>query len=215
MFYNQITEHLFDNTQAKQMCYMSTDTNSENLEQTFAYSDTPPNTSPYAPTDTLTYIPTDTLTDAATDATTDATTDTLTDTPSDIPPEFYNPQKRPPTLDDIKKMCEAQNYKLDPEEFWGYYDGRGWTMGNAPMKNWKSAMLSWEKNHNKKATASGADVNTSEEDEYYNPESLRIPKKEYAQRRKAGESDDDICDDYRQRYWERMALEKSHGGESA
>lgn len=65
------------------------------------------------------------------------------------------PKKRfvKPTLDEVRAYCRERNNNVDPESFIAYYESNGWRVGKNPMKNWKSAIVTWERNgFNKKAT---------------------------------------------------------------
>lgn len=53
----------------------------------------------------------------------------------------------PPTLDEVKAECRKRGNSVDPEAFWAHYDSNGWRQGNGlPLKNWRSAIVTWEKN---------------------------------------------------------------------
>ena len=62
--------------------------------------------------------------------------------------EGEKPRKRfsPPTPDDVKKYCAERKNSIDPERFFDYYEANGWHIGKNPMKDWKAAVRSWEKN---------------------------------------------------------------------
>lgn len=51
-----------------------------------------------------------------------------------------------PTLEEIKKYCESRKNEVDPETFFNYYESNGWMVGNNPMRNWKSSIITWERN---------------------------------------------------------------------
>jgi hypothetical protein len=53
----------------------------------------------------------------------------------------------PPTLDEITGYCLDRKNKIDPEQFWAHYESNGWKVGKVPMKSWKGAVITWEKNH--------------------------------------------------------------------
>ena len=53
----------------------------------------------------------------------------------------------PPTLEEVKAYCEERNNKVDAEKFIAFYTSNGWRVGKNPMKNWKAAVISWEKNN--------------------------------------------------------------------
>ena len=51
-----------------------------------------------------------------------------------------------PTIAEIEQYCSEKGYEIDAEAFWNYYESKGWVVGKAPMKNWKSAVTNWAKN---------------------------------------------------------------------
>lgn len=54
----------------------------------------------------------------------------------------------PPTLDEVTKYCKERGNNIDPEEFIAHYTCRDWYIGktNRKIKDWKSAVVVWEKN---------------------------------------------------------------------
>jgi len=51
----------------------------------------------------------------------------------------------PPTIDEIKAYCKERNSRIDPEAFYSFYESKGWMIGKNKMKNWKMAIVTWEK----------------------------------------------------------------------
>lgn len=51
-----------------------------------------------------------------------------------------------PSLEDVKAYCEERKNNVDPERFVNYYTANGWKVGKNPMKDWKAAVRSWERN---------------------------------------------------------------------
>lgn len=51
----------------------------------------------------------------------------------------------PPTLEDVTSYCQERNNSVDPEAFIAFYESKGWKVGGAKMKNWKAAIITWEK----------------------------------------------------------------------
>ena len=51
-----------------------------------------------------------------------------------------------PTLEDVKAYCEERKNNVDAERFINYYTANGWKVGKNPMKDWKAAVRSWERN---------------------------------------------------------------------
>lgn len=54
-------------------------------------------------------------------------------------------QFRPPDLDDVRAYCAERGGKVDPERFFDYYTSNGWRVGKNPMKDWKAAVRTWER----------------------------------------------------------------------
>lgn len=50
-----------------------------------------------------------------------------------------------PTVEQIKEYCTERNNKIDPDYFFNYYQSKGWMIGKNKMKDWKSAVRTWEK----------------------------------------------------------------------
>ena len=64
---------------------------------------------------------------------------------TDIQPETRKRFKAP-TLDEVKAYCQERKNNIDPERFIDYYTAKGWKIGKQPMKDWKAAVRTWEKN---------------------------------------------------------------------
>ena len=54
-----------------------------------------------------------------------------------------------PTIEEIADYCAQRNNGIDPEEFFVFYESKGWCVGKSPMKKWKSAVITWEKKRRK------------------------------------------------------------------
>lgn len=55
----------------------------------------------------------------------------------------------PPTLDEIYAWIDKKGYTLDGEQFFDFYESKGWMVGRNKMKNWHSAMSTWDKRERK------------------------------------------------------------------
>lgn len=51
-----------------------------------------------------------------------------------------------PSLEEVKEYCAERKNNVDPERFINYYTANGWKVGKNPMKDWKAAIRSWERN---------------------------------------------------------------------
>lgn len=50
-----------------------------------------------------------------------------------------------PSIDEIRQYCISRNNSVDPEQFYNFYESKGWTIGKSPMKDWRAAVRTWEK----------------------------------------------------------------------
>ena len=67
-----------------------------------------------------------------------------------IPPDMEEskPLKRftAPTIEEVKEYCSERKNGVDAERFVNYYTANGWKVGKNPMKDWKAAVRTWERN---------------------------------------------------------------------
>jgi hypothetical protein len=52
----------------------------------------------------------------------------------------------PPTVEDVAAYCRERKNSVDPQRFVDHYSSNGWRVGRNPMKDWKAAVRTWEKN---------------------------------------------------------------------
>lgn len=50
-----------------------------------------------------------------------------------------------PTIDEVDAYCRQRGNNIDAEAFWSFYESKGWVVGKSPMKDWKRAVITWEK----------------------------------------------------------------------
>ena len=63
-----------------------------------------------------------------------------------------------PKLDEVKNYCILRKNNIDAEAFISFYESKGWFIGKNKMKNWKQAIVTWEKREYKKPTMSKLDA---------------------------------------------------------
>ena len=51
----------------------------------------------------------------------------------------------PPTVDEVFSYCQQRKNGIDAETFVAFYASKGWKVGNQPMKDWKQAVITWER----------------------------------------------------------------------
>ena len=51
-----------------------------------------------------------------------------------------------PTIEEVQAYCRERGNSVDANRFVDYYEANGWKVGKNPMKDWKAAIRTWEKN---------------------------------------------------------------------
>ena len=51
----------------------------------------------------------------------------------------------PPTVEEVRAYCKERKNNVDPEQFVAFYSSKGWMVGQNKMRNWKYAVITWEK----------------------------------------------------------------------
>lgn len=58
-----------------------------------------------------------------------------------------------PSIEEIKQYCLERNNGIDAEQFFDFYESKGWLVGKNKMKNWQAAVRTWEKRKQKTTTS--------------------------------------------------------------
>lgn len=58
----------------------------------------------------------------------------------------------PPTLDEVVSYCQERGNSVDAERFVSFYESNGWKVGKNPMKDWRAAVRTWERDDRPRAT---------------------------------------------------------------
>lgn len=53
---------------------------------------------------------------------------------------------QPPTVSEVAEYCRERQNTIDAEAFVAHYVSKGWKVGKNAMKDWKAAVVTWEKN---------------------------------------------------------------------
>ena len=61
-----------------------------------------------------------------------------------------------PTVEEIAEYCRSRNNGLDPEQIWDFYESKGWFIGKTKMKNWRSAVRTWERRRREEQNAAAS-----------------------------------------------------------
>lgn len=95
--------------------------------------------------------------------------------PSEEKESFCAPERRAnttrPTMDEVKAYCRERNNRVDAERFVDFYTSNGWKVGKNPMKDWKAAVRTWERDSGGRARAAPREINPFLRDE---PEPVQI-----------------------------------------
>lgn len=51
-----------------------------------------------------------------------------------------------PTIEEVQAYCRERGNSVDANRFVDYYEANGWKVGKNPMKDWRAAIRTWEKN---------------------------------------------------------------------
>lgn len=63
-----------------------------------------------------------------------------------------------PTVEEVRAYCLERKNSVDPEKFVSFYAAKGWMIGKNKMKDWKQAVITWERGSSRgKGADTGAD----------------------------------------------------------
>ena len=62
----------------------------------------------------------------------------------------------PPSVAEVATYCRERGSAVDPEAFVDFYAAKGWKVGNAPMKDWRASVRTWEKRDSRAAPKHGS-----------------------------------------------------------
>lgn len=48
------------------------------------------------------------------------------------------------SVEEINTYCQERQNTISAEQFFNFYESKGWRVGNQPMKDWKAAVRTWE-----------------------------------------------------------------------
>ena len=61
-----------------------------------------------------------------------------------------------PTVEEVRAYILEKGYSVDAESFVDYYTSKGWVVGKSPMKDWRAAVRTWNKNNAKFNSSAGS-----------------------------------------------------------
>lgn len=54
----------------------------------------------------------------------------------------------PPSLEEVFQYCTERENNVDADQWYDFYESKGWMVGKNKMKDWKAAVRTWEKRKN-------------------------------------------------------------------
>ena len=75
---------------------------------------------------------------------------------------IHNKYFNKPTILEVENYCILRKNNVDAEAFISFYESKGWMIGKNKMKDWKQAIITWEKRNYKKPTMSKIDSQINE-----------------------------------------------------
>lgn len=51
----------------------------------------------------------------------------------------------PPSIEEVRSYISEKGYNVDAESFVSFYESKDWMIGKNKMKNWKAAVITWNK----------------------------------------------------------------------
>ena len=96
----------------------------------------------------------------------------------------------PPTLEDVIRYAKDNSLTLDAQAFVDYYAGRGWTMGNTPMADWRAAVRNWARRDAERQTPKPAQPRKTT---FHNFEQRTTAGGSWEEMQRLGETDEDYA----------------------
>ena len=79
---------------------------------------------------------------------------TIVDSTKEYKGEAPAPQRFvKPTVDEVAQYCRDRNNTVDAEAFVAFYESNGWKVGRNPMRDWRQAVITWEKRQHEERKA--------------------------------------------------------------
>jgi len=76
---------------------------------------------------------------------------------------IHNKYFNKPTVEEVHQYCNERKNKVCADAFIDFYESKGWMVGKNKMKDWKSAVRTWERREEKKPkTISKIDMQLNE-----------------------------------------------------
>ena len=70
----------------------------------------------------------------------------------------------PPTVEEVAAYCKERNNRVDAGRFVDFYTTKGWMVGKNKMKDWKSAVRTWERGNSSYQKPAAPQINRNDYD---------------------------------------------------
>lgn len=77
------------------------------------------------------------------------------------------PYFTPPSIEEIREYCVSRNNNVNPEQFYDFYESKGWIVGNTRMKDWKAAIRTWERRSERASTTGSKGKGSFDTDDFF------------------------------------------------
>ena len=68
---------------------------------------------------------------------------------TDLPSGANGKRFVPPTVEEVRDYCMERGNTINAEQFYDFYQTKGWMVGKNKMKDWKACVRTWERNAKK------------------------------------------------------------------
>ena len=65
--------------------------------------------------------------------------------PGETAPKASRKKFAKPTVEEVEAYCLERANSVDARTFWDFYESKGWMIGRNPMKDWRAAVRTWER----------------------------------------------------------------------
>jgi len=69
-----------------------------------------------------------------------------------------SPYSSKPSIQEIMDYCKERNNGIDAQNFFDFYEARGWCYGKTKIKDWKACIRTWERNRKQNGNANGMEI---------------------------------------------------------
>ena len=65
--------------------------------------------------------------------------------PGETAPKAARKRFVKPSVGEVEAYCLERGNSVDAQAFWDFYESKGWMIGRNPMKDWRAAVRTWER----------------------------------------------------------------------